>query len=511
MLAAGVLGLLGAAVVHGCGLEPINDTPANMAGSAGAAAGTAGHAGRGGTSGHAGKAGGAGTKASPPPAPAEFRWPSTFPADFALFGDESRWVQGPSIGRDDECVVYEARDPGTILPPIAWTSVAEGVDTTDPRRGLKYGVQAEIGADLAGGMRAATLRLIVADTDTPPGADREGSDAYELRLSTNLTIGGALGVVSERYVFSTKFFRPCGLGVSISSPRDLSVTMSPRRAVDDPAPPAGDGHQTFLAFERSGDPPGTWYPWPSGLPETFTSATVGPAPRKLLAVDSSSPTVTDWGDTHFTLLDTTGQDIYAYDLMTYGDKAVWLETLHDRDRIRSYTKEGGVQTEVDGGPGFVRRITYDGERYSGIIQDMPEADFWDETGHIAMWTKDPDTGKIRLGPSLMNKPASARKLQTAGNWGVVFIRTRTEVDGKLVAITPTGESWVVLVVNLTTWATYRVPATPGRWVVERGFGIDDDYVYTALRDGSNDSTTTNEVRRYSLAKITQWGIPWVAP
>ena len=58
--------------------------------------------------------------------------------------------------------------------------------------------------------------------------------------------------------------------------------------------------------------------------------------------------------------------------------------------------------------------------------------------------------------------------------------------------------------------THRVPLPSGRAFNNGGIGTDGTYAYVSLRDQGPDFIGIDELRRYPLARIAEWGTPWIA-
>ena len=431
----------------------------------------------------------------------KIRWEGTFPPGFEGFGDDASWLPGPSIGLDKECVIYLARDAPSLMPPLSWAPLPHGVETADPRHGLKWGSQPVIALEQVGGGRVAVLNAVLLDV--------HGSSAYNFRVATDLASGRAIGLMLSWHAHSTVLHKPCGFGVSRESPRDVDVTFSPRNGA--PARRT-EGVQSWETRSIR------WSPFVDPDRFTFEFVSIGPEPRVLVVASGAAPLL---GDIDFASplvpLDRQGEaEIYGTDISSYGSQAVWVESLGERERIRSYTQAGGIKVEIAEAPGFVRRVAFDGQRLSGTTQQRP-LDFFESSSGIGLWTRDPHSGAVTVSPVfLKQKIAAAAKLKTADAWAVLHLTSgESKTDPVVGSITTApmiadGSTELLLVVNLLTWAAYRVPLPPGRTVNNDGIGTDGTYAYVSLHDQGPKLIAFDELRRYPLARIAEWGTPWIA-
>lgn len=409
-------------------------------------------------------------------------------------------MPGPSIGRERECLVHVAKDAASLMPALSWSAMGQGVETVDPRYGLTFGSQPVIGLESVGGRRVAVLHMLLAEV--------HGSDEYDLRVSVDLGTGRALGLMLSWKAYSKVLYVPCTFGVSRESPRSVDVTFSPR---------SGAPSQRTEGAQHWEDGHIRWSPLVD--PDRFSSESVsiGPDPRVVVHASSAPPLL---GSIDFNAplvpLDQQGEEqIYSTDLSSYGDHAVWVESLVDRERIRTYTQAGGVKVDLDPAPGFVRRVAYDGQRLSGTTQARPPY-FFDSSGDVGLWTRDPQSGVVTTSPVFVGKHlAAASKLKAADTWAVVDLesgeRKVDPLDGKTTTtpLLADGSLQLLLVVNLETWAAFRIPIPAERFVITDGIGTDGTYVYVSLGSERLQNVRVDELRRYPLARIAEWGTPWV--
>jgi hypothetical protein len=137
--------------------------------------------------------------------------------------------------------------------------------------------------------------------------------------------------------------------------------------------------------------------------------------------------------------------------------------------------------------------------------------------HVGLWTRDPVSGEIRTSPPFRTSSrANPGRLRAADDWAVLsLIGTERVTDpttghSTRVPILPDGSEDAVLVVNLGSWAAHRIPVPAGRAVLNDSIGTDGTHVYVSLRDATASTFQTDELRRYSLARIQEWGTPWIA-
>jgi hypothetical protein len=225
-------------------------------------------------------------------------------------------------------------------------------------------------------------------------------------------------------------------------------------------------------------------------------------------------------DLHFSTppvaLDNQGEpDFWSNSMIGLGDQAMWIESTPDRERIRSYSQAGGVRVEIDRAPGFVLVAAFDGERLSGTTQEVP-LDIDDGSTNVGLWTRDPVSGEIRTSSTFRTSSrANPGRLRAADDWAVLsLIGTERLTDpttghSTRVPILPDGSEDTVLVVNLGTWAAHRIPVPAGRAVLNDSIGTDGTHVYVSLRDAAASTFQTDELRRYPLARIQEWGTPWI--
>jgi hypothetical protein len=245
--------------------------------------------------------------------------------------------------------------------------------------------------------------------------------------------------------------------------------------------------------------------------------TIGPNPRQWITAGRS---VVSLEDTEFSTppvaLDNQGEpDFWSNSMIGLGDQAMWIESTPDRERIRSYSQAGGVRVEIDRAPGFVLVAAFDGERLSGTTQEVP-LDIDDGSTNVGLWTRDPVSGEIRTSSTFRTSSrANPGRLRAADDWAVLsLIGTERLTDpttghSTRVPILPDGSEDTVLVVNLGTWAAHRIPVPAGRAVLNDSIGTDGTHVYVSLRDAAASTFQTDELRRYPLARIQEWGTPWI--
>lgn len=431
------------------------------------------------------------------------RWAKNAPPELDALADDARWSPGPSIGRPKECVIHLARDAEQLMPPVHWQPMGSGVDTTDPRHGLPFASQPVFNLDRLGDRRVAVLNRILTHVD--------GKDSYHLRVATDLGSGKALGVMLSWYPLNSTY-APCNFGVSRESPRDIDVTFCPLTATGVGTCQRTDGTQLWetksFAWSSLGDP------WRL----KHNSVTVGPSPRMRVTAGRSGVILRDLDFTPPpVLLDNQGEpEFWSHHMMGFGNQAVWIESTHDRERLRSYTQAGGVRIEIDRGPGFVTGAAFDGERLSGTTTPEVPINLDDGSNRIGMWTRDPDSGGIRTSPLLrLRANATTSTPRAAGDWAVFTLIAARRLpdpatgDTTRLPILADGSLDSVVVVNLKSWATHRIVLAPERPVVFDGVGTDGAHVYLSLRAPGTEVARTSELRRYALDRIAEWGTPWV--
>lgn len=480
MLAGAVAG---AAWVAGCS----GRSSPSQAGATGGAAG--GKVGPGPRSGVAGGYSAPPVATAPPPA---FRWEGDFPPDFARFRNFGGWVALASEGGFRDCAGHAAADASSLLPPVAWHAVGDqGVQTFDPRRGLTWGSQPSLLLEPIAGKPTPVLSMLVS-TKQPD------NHVYELKVSVDLRSGSTLSVVVQRHPFSTTKLVACGFGIDPGSARALHTTITR---------PADGTTRKMLGYHDWETHAIHWGPFedPKKLPAQYVP--VGPAPGARLTI-GGYPTIREQPDGPYVRLDTEDEDIFGQDLSVFGDTAVWVETIdNDHERIRSYTRARGVEVQIDPAPGLVRHAAFDGTRYAGISSDLPLDDDY-TVANTRLFVKDPTSGEVRLSPVLVKQRAFASKLKTSGSWAVLQVENGLWERGVPRTVTADNRVQVTVVVNLETWAAYRLPVDVGRRAHAHGFGTDGEYVYAVLSKEPGDWHAGDEVRRYPLARISEWGLPW---
>lgn len=473
-----------AALVAGCGRA--TEAPAAST----AAGGTGG---RGGSGSKAGAAGAAGARVGPP-----IRWLASSPPGFEGLGIDANWEAGPSIGRDTECVVHVARDPGALMPALRWNAIAGGVEGCSPRAGLRFSDLAALGLDEAAGMRSAVLRLTISEI--------EGADLHRLHAAINLSTGRALELVHAWQPHPKDLPSVCGFGVARPSARMLDITFSPRSG----APKRTNG---LANWDTGGI---SWTPFFDPNLESLESAALGPAPQVLLSVGSLGGAIGPLDhQPPLTLLTPPIPDEpqQGHSLVAYGNRGVWVEDLGDRDRIQSYTQADGVKTDHTFAIGRVRSVVFDGQRISGAIQTR-FADPRDPSNQLRVWTQDPVTKEVSFSPAYVAKKLTGpAPLKAAGDWAVLGVFTgetplKPSAPNQKAPMLSDGSVQLVLAVNLLTWQAYRIAIPPGQVIIADGFGVDDAFIYVSLRPDDINNIGIRELRRYPIARIAEWGTPW---
>lgn len=428
--------------------------------------------------------------ASAPPVP--FRWEGDFPPDFAGFRDFDGWVELPSEVGFRDCAGHAAADASSLMPPVVWHSVGDqGIQSFDPRRGLAVGSQPSLLMEPVAGRPTPVLSMLI--------ATKQADDhAYEVKVSVDLRSGRTLSVVVHRSPFSTTKLASCGFGIDPGSARALSTSLT---RPSDGSTKKMLGYHDWEARTIHLGP----FEDPQKLPDHYSP--VGPAPGTRFTV-GGYPTIRPQPDGPYVPLDANGATIRSTDLTIFGDTAVWVESIDSHhERIRSYTHARGAEVQIDPAPGLVRKAAFDGTRYAGISSDL-SVDWDDTVANMRLFVKEPSSGEVRLSPVLVKRLSIASKLKMSGSWAVLQVENGYLDDGSPRPVTADKRLQVTVVVNLETWAAYRLPVDVGRRAHAHGFGTDGEYVYAVLSKEPGDWHAGDEVRRYPLARIAEWGLPW---
>lgn len=412
---------------------------------------------------------------------------SGLPADQAWLADGAIWAAVAGLEFTAPCTVFEAKGAELKFPPLAWTGCGNGCEKTDAVQGYADDALFPVASThVASGTASAFLSM---EYQIAAGTSRR-SVRRVVRLDSGETVAAMQGVQPLSSEFAHCVFgggRESALAHAVSGGTDFSTQTGTKR-VFTRAPTVPTGSWTWAlpakpvtdlpagAVEFDTDKTGQVF----DVGNESVSAMLDPSANVWTILESKSASQRGAGE---------------------GDLAVWNDNgIAGTSRVRGWAPDGlGVRTIIDVATYATCDVTISPTAIVGYVAD---GDPSCGTASKARLWRSPRAytsaqAPLTVSPTLAGTPfrlVTPIGLKTWGDYAVLNVWARDAND------LPVGAPYL-LIVQLSTWKTWRLDARPGYQLQQDAFTLTGAHLYYGESVKSIDQTRLREVFRIELGNL----------